>query len=133
MGGDRETAGGRRAGRGGRQMLDGTFVTITRLNRYREGNPFAVGKVLLCCKEPDNPYDTEAIRVLAEGGQQVGYLANSVSTKANGTMSAARVYDRVGDCFAIEVCFSTQTKVICQVVCFDVRDGETRRRYTRPE
>ena len=43
----------------------------------------------------------------------MGYIANSASTKANGTMSAARIYDYVGRQFLIEVCFSTQTKVIC--------------------
>ena len=48
------------------------------------------------------------------------YVANSVHTKANGTMSAARVYDRVGDLFWVEVCFSTQSKIICQITDFDV-------------
>ena len=37
------------------------------------------------------------LRVLAPNGHTVGYIVNSVHTKANGTMSAARVYDLVGD------------------------------------
>ena len=103
-------------------MLDGTFVTITGFSHYRNKEPFSIGTLLLCCKEPDNPYDSEAIEVLTWGGVKVGYIANGASTKANGTMSAARLYDRVGKYFSIEVCFSTQTKIICQVVDFDVQD-----------
>lgn len=38
-----------------------------------------------------------SLRVLAPNGHTVGYIVNSVHTKANGTMSAARVYDLVGD------------------------------------
>ncbi|MGM9648448.1 MAG: HIRAN domain-containing protein [Butyricicoccaceae bacterium] len=103
-------------------MLDGIFVTVTGFKHYRDKLPFAIGAELLCCKEPDNPYDTEAIQVLSKGGYQVGYIANGVNTKANGTMSAARIYDRVGHCFLIEVCFSTQSKVICRVTQVDVKD-----------
>ncbi|MBS5645763.1 MAG: hypothetical protein KHW46_08390 [Clostridiales bacterium] len=49
------------------------------------------------------------------------YVANSVHTKANGTMSAARVNDRVGDLFWVEVCFSTYSKIICQITDLDVQ------------
>lgn len=34
-----------------------------------------------------------------DDGSRVGYIANSANTKANGTMSAARIYDKVGDFF----------------------------------
>lgn len=114
-------------------MLDGTFVTVTRLKNHQGKSPFTIGAKLLCFKEPNNPYDTEAIRVLAPGGTAVGYIANSVSTKANGTMSAARVYDHVGDRFLIEVCFSTQTKVICQVIQKDFRDPAQLNAFLHPE
>ena len=46
----------------------------------------------------------------------VGYVANSVSTTANGTMSAGRIYDSVGDSFYAKVMFMTQSKVICKVL-----------------
>ena len=97
-------------------MLDGIFVTVTGFHHYQDREPFPIGAVLLCCKEPENPYDSEAIRVLSAEGSKVGYIANGPSTKANGTMSAARIYDKVGDRFFIEVCFSTQTKIICKVI-----------------
>ena len=110
-------------------MLDGIFVTVTGFKHYNDRAPFPIGEILLCCKEPNNPYDTEAIMVLSYGGYKVGYIANGAGTKANGTMSAARLYDRVGDNFLIEVCFSTNTKIICQVLAFDVTDPGVLERY----
>ena len=62
-------------------------------------------------KEPNNVADNEAIAVSVIGGQEgagarfcqledgetkkFGYVANSVNTKANGTWSAGRLYDRI--------------------------------------
>ena len=97
-------------------MLEGMFVTVTGFSHYWDKKPFSIGQQFLCVKDPQNPYDSEAIAVFALGGYKVGYLANGVKTKANGTFSAARIYDRVGSYFFIEVCFSTDTKIICQVV-----------------
>ena len=48
-------------------------------------------------------------------------------------MSAARIYDRVGKYFSIEVCFSTQSKIICEVTCFDVQDKELIDRFSYDE
>ena len=45
-------------------MLKGTFVTITGFNHYKDRDPFSIGATFLCCKEPDNAYDSEAIKVL---------------------------------------------------------------------
>lgn len=84
-------------GKDGILLLEGVFVTITGFRNYYDKIPFSIGARFLCAKEPGNAYDTEAIRVLAPNGHTVGYVANSVHTKANGTMSAARVYDLVGD------------------------------------
>ena len=115
-------------------MLEGIFVTVTPQRGLRSKAPFPIGAELLCCKDPHNTYDTEAIRVFAKGGQAVGYISNSTNTKANGTMSAARVYDLVGDRFIVEVCFTTQTKVICRVLCRSVDDAATALEdYRRPK
>ena len=71
--------------------------------------------------------------MLAPGGDTVGYVANSASTKANGTMSAARLYDHVGDRFLAEVCFTTQTKIICQIICQDIQDPALFQPFVRAE
>ena len=101
-------------------MPDGTFVTVCGFGNYRGIEPFAIGAQYTCQKEPTNSYDDEAIRVMDEDGMTIGYLANSGATRANGTLSASRVYDRVGERFVIEVWFTTKTKVICRIMDFDV-------------
>ena len=48
-------------------------------------------------KEPDNPYDREAIRVEMKNGLGlVGYVANSIRTVKGDCISAGRPYDRIG-------------------------------------
>lgn len=77
-------------------MPEGTFVTVCGFSGYRGIDPFNIGARFMCQKEPNNPHDDEAIRVMDESGVTIGYLANGGSTRANGTLSASRVYDRVG-------------------------------------
>lgn len=96
--------------------MDGLFITVVG---FRNTVP-SVGAVLTCVKEPFNRVDDDAIRVLDEAGETVGYIANQGSTKAGGTLSASRIYDRVGDAFRVEVCFTTRTKLICRVTETDV-------------
>lgn len=82
---------------------------------YFDKRPFAIGTKLLCVKEPDNVYDSEAIKVTFPVLGAVGYIANSIQTKANGTFSAGRIYEQVGDKFIVEVEFSTHSTVIARV------------------
>ncbi|MEA5010537.1 MAG: HIRAN domain-containing protein [Angelakisella sp.] len=91
------------------------YVTITGFKHYYGVQPFEIGNLIRCEKEPRNPYDCEAIRALLPMIGTVGYLANSVGTVAGGTMSAGRVYDRVPRRFYVRVCFITQTKIICRL------------------
>ena len=84
------------------------YVSIVGFKNYYDKRPFAIGTKLLCVKEPDNVYDSEAIKVTFPVLGTVGYIANSIQTKANGTLSAARVYEQVGEKFVVEVSFSTQ-------------------------
>lgn len=47
-------------------------------------------------KEPDNEYDQEAIQVKIKGLGKVGYVANSSYTVKGKSMSAGRLYDKIG-------------------------------------
>ena len=75
-----------------------------------------LGKTIKCIKEKDNPYDSEAIKVVMKEIGTVGYIANSPYTAATGTMSAGRIYEKVKKKFTVEVMFITSSKVICRVV-----------------
>ncbi|MBQ2690990.1 MAG: hypothetical protein IJF53_02410 [Clostridia bacterium] len=100
-------------------MPEGTFVTVCGFGNYRGPEPFSIGSRFMCRKDPNNPHDDEAIVVVDDNGSVIGYLANSAGTRAGGTMSASRLYDRVGKVFLIEVWFTTRTKIICKVIDFD--------------
>ncbi len=95
------------------------YVTVTGFCNYRGIFPFKIGNLIRCEKEADNLYDSEAIKCTVPILGTVGYVANSVNTMANGTMSAGRLYDKVPKKFYIRVMFTTCTKVICKV-----EDGE---------
>ena len=92
------------------------YITITGMNHYYGLKPFSVGKTIKCIKEKDNPYDSEAIKVVMKEIGTVGYIANSPYTAATGTMSAGRIYEKVKKKFTVEVMFITSSKVICRVV-----------------
>lgn len=91
------------------------YVTITGFRSYYGLQPFAIGNLIRCRKEPDNRYDCDAIKCTLPVLGTVGYVANSVGTVACGTMSAGRVYDRVLEKFYVRVMFTTNTKIICKV------------------
>lgn len=100
-----------------------TFITIVGFNNYFGMKPFSIGAVLTLKKEPENPFDAEAIKAVMPPLGIVGYVANGVNTKANGTLSAGRVYDKVGDKFFAKVMFTTSTKVIARIICADAKNA----------
>jgi len=82
--------------RGTDEMKD-IYFTITG-TKYRYGHDFMKpGMKVKLVKEPDNPYDKEAIRVEMKNGLGlVGYVANSIHTVRGECVSAGRMYDRIG-------------------------------------
>ena len=48
-------------------------------------------------KDPENEYDKEAIKVEMSGLGLVGFVANSPHTVKGESMSAGRLYDKIGD------------------------------------
>lgn len=91
------------------------YITIVGFNHYYGVRPFKVGKTIKCVKEPENPYDSEAIKVVLKGIGTVGYVANSPYTVATGTKSAGGIAHKVKKKFEVQVMFITGSKVICRV------------------
>lgn len=79
------------------------YITITGMNHYYGLRPFSVGKKIKCIKDKNNPYDSEAIKVVMKEIGTVGYIANSPYTTATGTMSAGRIYEKVKKKFGVEL------------------------------
>ena len=66
-------------------------------------------------KEPDNEYDKEAIKVIYEGLGKIGYVANSSYTVIGESMSAGRLYDKIGDVAYAKVILITSAGIICKI------------------
>ena len=68
-----------------------------------------------CFFEEIKEYDREAIAVNIDGLSQVGYVANSPYTIIGESMSAGRLYDKIGDTAIGEVVFVTDKGILCRV------------------
>lgn len=91
------------------------FVTITGLEHYYGKKPFKIGRKIKLVKEPENEYDSEAIAAVLPYIGKIGYVANSTYTVYGGTVSAGRLYDKVGDRAYGTVMFVTHTSAIVLV------------------
>ena len=91
------------------------YFTLTG-TRYYLGKDFIhLGMKVHLYKEPENVYDKEAIRVECEGLGKIGYVANSVYTVIGDSLSAGRLYDRIGKHSKAEVIAVTDRGILCVV------------------
>ena len=98
-----------------------TYFTITGIsfhygNQWLQAGFLTPGLRVHLTKEPDNEYDSEAIKVSADILGQIGYVANSTSTVLGESSSAGRIYDRFDDCAEGVIVFVTPKGVICEFV-----------------
>ena len=91
------------------------YFTITG-TKYRFGHEFMKpGMKVKLIKEPDNPYDSEAIRVEMAPLSKIGYVANSTKTVIGDSWSAGRMYDHIGKKADAVVKLVTERGVLCKV------------------
>ena len=91
------------------------YFTITG-TCYRFGQDFLKpGMKVRLEKEPDNKFDSEAIKVMVGGLGCIGYVANSVRTVKGESWSAGRIYDKIGDKAVGTVKFVLADGVICKL------------------
>ena len=89
------------------------YFTITGTNHWH-GQEFIEPKMQVkLVKEPDNEVDSEAIKVEMPGIGQIGYVANSPYTVLGESMSAGRLYDKIGDEAAGTVLYVLPKGVLC--------------------
>lgn len=93
--------------------MDVVYFTITG-TKFRYGDDFMeAGMEVRLEKEPDNEHDSEAIKVEMDGLGQVGYVANSPHTVLGESMSAGRLYDRIGDTAHGKILYKLPQGVLC--------------------
>ena len=64
-------------------------------------------------RKKGNEYDKEAIKVTYEGLGKIGYVANSSYTVIGDSMSAGRIYDKIGK--KAKVALVTDHGTICSI------------------
>ena len=95
------------------------YFTIAGCNHYYGSDFMEKGMKVKLVKEPDNEYDNEAIQVKIKGFGKVGYVANSPYTVKGESMSAGRLYDKIGGKAKGKIVFVTDDGMICKVISID--------------
>lgn len=91
------------------------YFTITGLC-HQHGDEFIEPNMKVkLVKEPDNEFDSEAIKVEMPGLGKIGYVANSPHTVLGESMSAGRIYDKIGDTATGKVLYVLPRGVLCEL------------------
>lgn len=89
------------------------YFTIAGTNHHFGQEFFEAKMKVKLVKEPDNEYDKEAIKVELPGLGLCGYVANSPYTLQGESMSAGRIYDKIGDEATGTVLYVLPRGVLC--------------------
>ena len=91
------------------------YFTIAGCSHYFGSSFMEKGMKVKLIKEPDNKYDQEAIQVMIKGLGKVGYVANSPFTVKGESMSAGRLYDKIGDKAKGKIEFIVDGGIVCRI------------------
>ncbi len=103
--------------------MEEMYFTIAGCNHYFGSDFMKKGMKVKLIKEPDNECDKEAIQVKIKGLGKVGYVANSTYTVKGESMSAGRLYDKLGDKAKGKVVFVIDGGVVCRIVDTGVEEN----------
>ena len=93
--------------------MDKMFFTIAGTQYYYGKDFFKKDMKVKLVKEPDNPFDREAILVKLEGLGDIGHVANSPYTVVGESYSAGRLYDKIDDDAEGTVLYAVDKGVLC--------------------
>lgn len=91
------------------------YFTIAGTNQHYGSEFFEPNMEVKLVKEPDNEYDKEAIKVELPDLGLVGYVANSPFTVMGESMSAGRIYDKIGETAKGKVLYVLPQGVLCEL------------------
>lgn len=95
--------------------MEEMYFTIAGCSHYYGTQFMEKGMKVKLVKEPDNEYDKEAIQVKIKGLGKVGYVANSPYTVQGESMSAGRLYDKIGDKAKGKIVFVVGGTAVCRI------------------
>lgn len=93
-----------------------TYFTITGTKYYYGSDFFKRKMIVTLKKEKDNEYDKEAIVVRVKGLGDVGHVANSPHTVLGESVSAGRLYDRIGKKAHGKVEYILPQGIVCSLI-----------------
>jgi len=99
------------------------YFTLTGCNYFLGTEFLEPGMKLKLKKEPDNKFDKEAILVEVKGLGAIGHVANSIHTVKGESLSAGRLYDKIGKKAHAKVVVVIPGGAICKV-CDDEKEYE---------
>ena len=82
-------------------------------------------------RKKGNEYDKEAIKVTYEGLGKIGYVANSSYTVLGDSMSAGRIYDKIGK--KAKVALVTDHGTICSIIKKSLLDNQKKVKKSETE
>ena len=82
-------------------------------------------------RKKGNEYDNEAIKVTYEGLGKIGYVANSSYTVLGDSMSAGRIYDKIGK--KAKVALVTDHGTICSISKKSLLDNQKKVKKSETE
>ncbi len=106
------------------------FFTLTGTNHYYGTDFLKPEMEVKLEKDPKNEYDQEAIMVKMKGLGQIGNVANSFYTVKGESMSAGRLYDKIGDTAVAKVFVVIPQGAICVVTETGLEDGKATEKTT---
>ena len=109
------------------------FITLTGTKHYFGNDFLEKGMKIRLEKEPDNEYDKEAIKVTYEGLGKIGYVANSSYTVIGDSMSAGRIYDKIGKKAKVKVALVTDHGTICSISKKSLLDNQKKVKKSETE
>ena len=109
------------------------FITLTGTKHYFGKEFLKKGTKIRLEKEPDNEYDKEAIKVIYEGLGKIGYVANSSYTVIGDSMSAGRIYDKIGKKAKAKVVLVTEHGTICSISKKSLLDNQKKVKKSETE
>lgn len=95
--------------------MDKMYFTIAGMRHYYGNEFIEAGMEVRLVKEPNNEADKEAIKVEMDGLGLIGYVGNSPYSVVGESMSAGRLYDKIGDKAVGVVKYKLPNCVLCEV------------------
>ena len=105
------------------------YFTIAGTKHYYGQDYFEPKMEVKLVKEPDNEVDKEAIKIEMDGLGIVGYVANSPYTVQGESMSAGRLYDKIGDTAQGIVRYVLPQGILCELVRNEKEENEDMKYY----